>query len=52
MTKDMPGGGSRGRDKDAEMLMVYCPECGRENWSMWVALNKCAWCGYERKEKK
>ena len=34
------------RDKDGKLFLQRCPECGKENYAMWVASGQCAWCGW------
>ena len=36
--------------EDGTILMIKCPECGRENWALQVASGICAWCGFDGKE--
>lgn len=31
------------------LLLICCPECGRENWALQVASGTCAWCGFDAK---
>lgn len=33
-------------------LLIRCPKCGRENYSMNVASGICTWCGYDGNKDK
>lgn len=28
------------------LLLIICPQCGRENWAPQVASGTCVWCGF------
>lgn len=30
-----------------EILLIRCPECGRENYAPAVASGVCVWCGFK-----
>lgn len=32
---------------DGLILLICCPECGRENYAPAVADGVCCWCGYK-----
>jgi len=36
---------------DGRFYLVYCPECGRENYGPAVAGGVCSWCGYDGNEE-
>lgn len=35
------------RDKQNQVYLIKCPECGLENYSLNVASGICSWCGYK-----
>ena len=39
-------------DKNGEdtLLLIRCPKCRRENWTLQVATGTCSWCGYDAHE--
>ena len=39
-------GDKRNFISEDKYYMVYCPNCEKENHSMWVAGSQCAWCGF------
>lgn len=35
---------------DNLVLLIRCPECGRENYALSVTLGICCWCGFNARE--
>lgn len=38
-------------DEKGHPFLVYCPKCGKENYSMTVSTGICAWCNYQEPDK-
>jgi ribosomal protein L37E len=38
-------------DSAGKVYLVYCPNCGLENYGPSVATGICAWCGFDGNEK-
>ena len=34
------------------LLLIRCPECGKENYALNVASGACIWCGYNTHSDK
>ncbi len=33
----------------SHLLLIRCPECGKENYALNVITGICTWCGYDAK---